>query len=63
MLFAVKVNNVPKTCTEQFIVARYCVMDNELWYWGAFNELNKARQTASEVEGVVIEQLPYKKEV
>lgn len=53
MKCSVEVQNVPKTVDKKYIVARYTVFDNMLWYWGAFDDLATAKKTASEVEGVV----------
>lgn len=53
MICEVKVNNVPKTSARKYIVARYCVLDNGLWFHSAWDDATKARQVASEVEGVV----------
>ena len=51
--YTVKINNIPMTNTAHYIVARYCAMDNELWFWGAFDDLTEAKKAASEIEGVV----------
>ena len=53
MHYGVKINNVPRTCKKKFIVARYCVMDNQLWFSGAFDDETEAKKNASVVEGVV----------
>lgn len=55
MKCSVEVQNVPKTVTEKYIVARYTVFDNMLWFWGAYDDLNEAKAVASKVEGLVCE--------
>ena len=53
MFCEVKVNNVPKTCNAKFIVAKYCPLDDELWFSSAHDNYEEARKSASNIEGVV----------
>lgn len=57
------VNNIPKGCVKRYIVARYYSLDDGLWFHSSWDDESKARQVASEVEGVVcILPEPYKAE-
>lgn len=48
-----KVNNVPRYASEHnYIVARN--VDGELWFWGAYDRLERARATARDVNGEVL---------
>jgi hypothetical protein len=48
----VEINNVPKTAYKyRFIVAR--IVDNEYWYWGAYNGPLDAFKAASEISGQI----------
>ena len=51
--FRVKVNNVPRFNTTKYIVAR--ISDGELWYWGRWNEKEKAERVAAEIGAIVVE--------
>ena len=45
-----KINNLPENFKEYaFIVARR--IDDDLWFWGCFNDRNKANQVAIEIDG------------
>lgn len=49
----VKVNNQPEYASHyEFVVAR--MVDDELWFYGAYRDGFKADQVASEVYGIVI---------
>lgn len=49
----VKVNNQPEYASRyEFVVAR--MVDDELWFYGAYRDGFKADQVASEVYGIVI---------
>ena len=49
-----RVENVPAYAyTDKYIVAREC--DNELWFWGSFEDLRTACKVAQEISGQVIE--------
>lgn len=50
----VKVNNVPEYAEEyRYLVVRD--VEGKLWFWGAWNDENKARTVAREVGGLVVE--------
>lgn len=50
---SVKVNNVAKYAeSKRYIVARS--LDGELWFWGAWDDEEKAKQAAAEIDGVVV---------
>ena len=48
----VTVNNLPMSY-EKFVVAR--VVDNELWYWGSWENEADAQSVATAIDGVVVE--------
>ena len=47
----VNVNNLPNSY-EKYVVAR--VVDNELWFWGSWEDESEATHVAREIGGVVI---------
>ena len=49
----VEVNNMPEK-VHKFVVARVDTSDMRLWYWGSWEELDRARQAAEEIGGVVL---------
>lgn len=49
----VKVNNVPRGKKCKYIVAREC--DGELWYWGRWDDKEKAAKIAAEIGAIVVE--------
>ena len=50
-----KINNIPEYAKEyRFIVARKDTDDNSLWFWGAWNNRNKANEVAIEIGGEVV---------
>lgn len=49
----VEVLNVPKD-HDKYIVAR--LSDGELWYWGSWDDEKKAKITALEINGIVVEE-------
>lgn len=52
--YTVKVNNTPEYASAyKYAVARCC--DGEMWFWGAWNDINKANQVAHNIDGVVLE--------
>lgn len=47
------INNLPQYASEyEYIVARE--VEDELWFWGAFSDSEKAEQVAIEVNGIVV---------
>ena len=47
------INNKPASANDhKYIVARY--VDDELWYWGAYDDDARATQVAVEIDGIVI---------
>lgn len=47
------INNLPTYANEyKYIVAQR--IDNELWFWGAWNDRNKANKVALEIGGEVV---------
>lgn len=49
-----KINNVPTYANEyNYIVAER--IDGELWFWGAWNDGNKANEVALEINGEVFQ--------
>ena len=47
------INNLPTYANEyKYIVARR--VDEELWFWGAWNDRNKANEVALEIGGEVV---------
>ena len=51
----VVINNMPSEMDEKarFIVSR--VFDGSLWFWGRFEDINKAMEAAQEINGVIVE--------
>ena len=49
-----KINNMPDEVRE-FIVARIDEADCSLWYWGSWDERDRAVQTALAIGGIVVE--------
>ena len=48
----IKINNEPKYASDyEFIVARK--VDNEYWFWGAYEDGFRAEKAAIEIGGVV----------
>lgn len=48
-----KINNLPEYAKDcKYIVVR--LVDNEVWFWGAYEDLEKAYQSASEINGIVV---------
>ena len=46
------INNIPAYATEyRFIV--YTVVDGEKWFYGAYNDITRARDAAEMVEGYI----------
>jgi hypothetical protein len=46
------VKNVPMD-VKRFVVAR--IVGREAWFWGSWDDENKAREVASEIGGVVVD--------
>ena len=47
------INNLPAYANGcKYIVARR--VDGELWFWGAWNDRNKANEVATEIDGEVV---------
>ena len=49
----VEVMNVPKD-HDKYIVAR--LSEGKLWYWGSWDDERKAKITALEINGIVVEE-------
>lgn len=48
-----KINNLPEYAKDcKYIVVR--LVDDEVWFWGAYEDLAKAYQSASEINGIVV---------
>ena len=47
-----KINNTPNTA-KRYIVARE--VNDELWFWGSWDDRDRANQVAIEIGGIVIE--------
>ena len=56
-LYQVEVNN----CTDnprKYIVARYIEATHDLWYYGSWDDLKKAKEVAEELyNGIVVERV------
>ena len=49
-----KINNLPAYANEYaYSVARF--VDDELWFYGAYENENRADEVANEINGIVIE--------
>ena len=48
----VQINNVSENC-KRYIVAR--ISECELWFWGSWDDLDKAREAAKDIDGIIIE--------
>ena len=49
----VEVKNCPKYVEQyDYIVAR--LVEGDLWFWGAYSDLDKATKAANEVKGIVV---------
>ena len=47
------INNLPAYAKEyKYIVVRK--IDKELWFWGAWNDMDKANEAAVEINGMVV---------
>ena len=54
MIVGIDVKNMPEIITGGYLVVR--AVDGELWYYGVYSELSKARLVAREIiNGVVLE--------
>ena len=52
--YDVEVKNSPKDhANYKYMVAR--LFDGELWYYGVFNELYRAREARDEIDGIILE--------
>ena len=48
-----KINNMPEYATHRkYIVARR--VDGELWFWGAWDDRDRANEVALEIGGITI---------
>lgn len=54
MKCVVEVNNMPNQ-TEKYVVARYSEDTNSLWFWGSWEDEDKAEAVAEEIGGLVLE--------
>lgn len=52
-MFTVTINNMPNAEPEKYVVARYC--DGEWWYYGMYDNKEKAYAVSEEVGGYVFE--------
>ena len=53
MWFTVSVYNTPDYAeNHNFIVSR--LVENNLWFYGAYDEIEKAREVAEEIDGLVV---------
>lgn len=52
-LYQVEVNNVPEK-THEYIVARFDVHTNSLWYWGSWDNEPQAKEISKMVDGIVV---------
>lgn len=57
MIAEVEIKNADKV-SEKYVVAREC--DSELWFWGEYENKQKAEITAKQIGGIVVEN-PNKK--
>lgn len=49
-----EINNLSAEDIAPYIVARLNTETNELWYWGSYDNKEKADQAASEIGGLVV---------
>lgn len=53
------INNMPAYATDyEFLVVRK--VDNDLWFWGAYNDHDKAYDAAEEIDGFILESKWFK---
>lgn len=53
-IYQVEVNNVPDNHYDfKFMVARYC--HGELWYYGVYDEYDRAIAARDEIDGIILE--------
>lgn len=52
--FLVTVNNTPES-VEKYVLAR-CV-DNELWFYGSYDDEAQAKEIAKMIDGIVVERI------
>ena len=53
------INNMPAYATDyEFLVVRK--VDNDLWFWGAYNDHDKAYDAAEEINGFILESKWFK---
>ena len=52
-MFTVKINNMPNVEPEKYVVARYG--NKEWWYYGMYDDKEKAYSVSKEVGGYVFE--------
>lgn len=52
MIAEVEIKNADKV-SEKYVVAREC--DSELWFWGEYENKQKAEITAKQIGGIVVE--------
>ena len=50
----IEVNNMPEQA-KKFVVARVDTSDMGLWFWGSWDERERAQAAAEEIGGVVVE--------
>ena len=49
----IKINNIPDNA-KKYVVARMDETDCSIWYWGSWDERDRAAQTAIAIGGIVI---------
>ena len=50
----IEISNMPQDVRERYVVFR--VASGSAWYWGAYDNLNRAIEVAKEVDGAIAEQ-------
>ena len=51
--FQVEVMNTPEI-VEKYVVARFDENTNQLWFYGSWNDENKAKDVAIEIDGIMV---------
>ena len=49
-----EVNNLPDDI-EKYVVAK--VFDGEMWFWGTYDDKNRAEKAVHDVDGVILERM------
>ena len=54
-----KIKNLPHTSTNyKYIVCRF--KDDNVWYWGCYNNLKRANDAAKSINGIIFSTNPQK---